>query len=174
MTDMVCIMRYGDNSMLSSLRTIATKTYPATAIQICGFTAFSEVPKKRWISRCCFHPTKKQLDLPPLPVQGAHRDGIQIAAVGQEDQPLAGVGIPVADAAQVQGIALLRPLAVEGNQLVRLDAVLAVLGVGVDPVPGQVLLRPRDEAGSRLMPSEQPLEIDIGPVHCCIPPLVSR
>ena len=32
MTEMVCIMLYGDSSPPSSLRTIATKTYTATAI----------------------------------------------------------------------------------------------------------------------------------------------
>ena len=65
----------------------------------------------------------------------------------------------------MQGIGLLRPLAIQGDQLVRLNAVLAVLGGRVDPMPGKVLLRPRDEGGSRLMQSEQSLEIDIGPVH---------
>ena len=44
---MVYIMRHGDNSMPSSLPTIVAKTYTATVTQICGLTAFSEVPEKR-------------------------------------------------------------------------------------------------------------------------------
>ena len=32
---------------------MATKTYTASAIQIWVFTAFSEVPKKRLMRRCC-------------------------------------------------------------------------------------------------------------------------
>jgi hypothetical protein len=33
--------------------TMATRTQAETAIQICDLTAFSEVPKKTLIRRCC-------------------------------------------------------------------------------------------------------------------------
>ncbi len=33
--------------------TMATNTYTDTAIQMCVFTAFSEVPKKALMRRCC-------------------------------------------------------------------------------------------------------------------------
>ena len=51
------------------------------------------------ISTLLLHPAKKEFDLPSLLVQSAHRDGRQVVAVGQEDEPLAGVGVAVADAA---------------------------------------------------------------------------
>ena len=73
--------------------------------------------------------------MPALFVQSADRRSGETAAVGEEDESLAGVGILVADAAQMQGLGLLRPLAIQGDQLVRLNAVLAVLGRGVDPMP---------------------------------------
>lgn len=89
----------------------------------------------------------------------------KVAAIGQEAQPLSGAGIPVANAAQMQGLGLPRLLAGQGYRPVCLDTLLAVLGERVDPMPGQIPLRPRDQGSSSLLQPEQSPKIDKGPVH---------
>src|ERR1035437_8442750 len=63
-------------------------------------------------------PLEKQFHLPSAPVQGANGQRRQLKLVGQEHQVLAGLGIAIADAAQVAGVVLGGIEAVKGDGLV--------------------------------------------------------
>src|ERR1017187_5336067 len=64
-------------------------------------------------------PLEKQFHLPSAPVQGANGQRRQRKLVGQEHQVLAGLGIAIADAAQVAGVVLGGIEAVKGDGLSR-------------------------------------------------------
>jgi hypothetical protein len=67
------------------------------AIQICVFTAFSEVPKNALMRRCCLIHLKKSY-LPTATIQVGDAQSRQGELVGQEYEPLAGLRIDVLDA----------------------------------------------------------------------------
>ena len=48
-------MVYRSSGSSSLFFRMALNTYTLTAIQIWVLTAFSEVPRNRWMRRCCFH-----------------------------------------------------------------------------------------------------------------------
>lgn len=49
----ICNTSYADRLIIRSLSMIATKQYDMTAQYICILTAFSEVPQKDLIFKCC-------------------------------------------------------------------------------------------------------------------------
>src|SRR5271169_3528182 len=110
-------------------------------------------------------PLEEQFHLPSAPVQGANGQRRQRELVGQEYQVLAGFGIAIADATQVDGVVLGGIEAVESNGLVADESCVAIYRRRVHAPCIEVSLGARDEEASRLIERIEPLEVQVTPIH---------
>src|SRR5664280_3030266 len=110
-------------------------------------------------------PLEEQFHLPSAPVQGANGQRRQRKLVGQEHQVLAGLGIAIADAAQVAGVVLVGIEAVKGDGLVADEPRIAIHRRRIQAPCIEVLLGARDEEASRLIERVEPLEVQVTPIH---------
>jgi hypothetical protein len=85
--------------------------------------------------------------------------------VRQEDQCLAGLWIFEANTPEMLRVTAARKRSIEGDGLVADDACNPVAGSRVNASCVGVRLRPSDKERTRLIEREQPLEIEIRPVH---------
>src|ERR1019366_1454650 len=110
-------------------------------------------------------PLEEQFHLPSAPVQGANGQRRQRKLVGQEHQVLAGLGIAIADAAQVAGVVLGGIEAVKGDGLVADKPRVAIHRRRVHAPCIEVLLGARDEETSHLIERVEPLEVQVTSIH---------
>ena len=110
-------------------------------------------------------PLEEQFHLPSAPVQGANGQRRQRKLVGQEHQVLAGLGIAIADAAQVAGVVLGGIEAVKADGLVADKPRVAIHRRRVHAPCIEVLLGARDEESSGLIQRVEPLEVQVTPIH---------
>ena len=110
-------------------------------------------------------PLEEQLDLPAGLVQFANGHRRRTEQVGQEHEGLLRVRVLEADAAQMARIALAAVVARHGHRLVADDSLRPVVRRGVDPAQVGVQLGAGDEERAGLLEREQPLEVEVGPVH---------
>ena len=143
---------------------MATSRYTETAIQSCVFTAFSEVPKKRWIRRCLLDPLEEQLHLPTLPIQRADDQRRQAEVVGQKHQPLAGLVLE-ADAPQMFRVTVAGVKAVERDGLIAEHIGIALGRRRVEPSGIEIRLRLDDEKRACLVQGIEASEVGVPPVH---------
>ncbi len=128
----------------------------ATAHQLCVFAAFSLVPRKRLMRRCCFDPPEEPLDLPAALVERADRQRRQGRVVGQEDQRLARLGVLEPNTPQVLGVLPGGVVAVEHHLLIADHAGAAIDGRRVDASRVHRCLGSRGKEGPDLMQRVQP------------------
>jgi hypothetical protein len=110
-------------------------------------------------------PLEEKLHLPTAFVERANRSGWKLKVVRQEDQCLAGLWIFEADTPEMLRVTVTGKRSVEGDGLVADDACRPVAGSRVDAPGIGVRLRPGDKKRTRLIECEQPLEIEIRPIH---------
>jgi len=109
---------------------------------------------------------KKELDLPPGPVQGTDAHGRQGGAVVDEQQSLAGFWILVTDAKQRLWVILRGLVALQHDRLIAHDAGSRTVRRTRTATPRHyVALRARHKEAARLMKPIQAVEIDVAAVH---------
>jgi hypothetical protein len=86
----------------------------APAHLTCVFTAFSLLPRKCLIRKCCqIDPLEKSFDLPTALVERANRQRRQRRVVGQADQRLARLRVLEFEAMQKLGVVANRVVAIQ-------------------------------------------------------------
>jgi len=85
---------------------------------VCVLTAYSLLPIKRLIRRCCLIHFKKKFDYPAAFIQCGNRQFKQGRVVGQEYQRFSGFRVPESDASQLLGIILRVVETVEHDALI--------------------------------------------------------
>ncbi len=136
-----------------------------TAIQMCDFTAFSEMPKKGFDPEMLLDPFEKEFHLPAAAVQFRDRERWQGKVVGQKDQRLCGFGVLEADAPQRGLEALLRVEAREDNALVANQAGRAINRMRIAALNLEIRLATGHEEAARPVEAIETLEIDEAAIH---------
>ena len=110
-------------------------------------------------------PLEEQFDLSATLVERTDGQRWQGELVGQEDQPLAALGVLEADAPQVVRALLAAVEAIERDGLVAEDPVAAIGGRRLHSAGIEVGFGADDEEAAGLMEDMQPLEIVIAAIY---------
>ena len=144
---------------------MATSTHTDAATRICDFTAFTEVPWNFLMRRCCLihlknNSTRRRALHSSQMVVGGGPNRL----VGK-NQRLLCVGVFEANAAQVARAMLVTVETRQGHRLIADDSLRPVARWRIGPTRIGVRFGAGDEERARLAQSEQPLEIEVGPIH---------
>jgi hypothetical protein len=120
---------------------------------------------KGFDAQMLLEPFEKQLDLPAAPIQLGDGQGRHGEVVGEENQPLAGLGIAKANAPQRGGIIVLGFWACRHHGLIETQASGFIHGPGVAAGATEVFLGTGDKESAGLMEPVEPGEIEIPTVQ---------
>ena len=110
-------------------------------------------------------PFEKQLNLPTLLIDRSHGLCRNVEVVREKHEPFVSLFVNEADPLQSLWISFVRFLRYQGYDLIRSDAFIRVLWLGIQPMAFQVLLGPHNKEGSLLVDGIKPDKVDIASVH---------
>ena len=120
---------------------------------------------KGFDAQMLFDPFEEQFDLPAAPIQLSDGQSRHSKIVGQEDQPLAGFGIAIADTSQRIGILVLGTQTGPHHGLVKAQTGGFGHGPGVAAGAAEVFLGAGDKESPGLMEAMEPGEVEIAAIH---------
>ena len=127
-------------------------------------------PVEGFDTQVLLDPLEKELHLPPRLVPLSNGERRQREVVGEEHEPLAGIGIGVADPSERQRVARGGLRSRQHDGLIAPDPRGLVDGVRVPADKLEVGLGPRDEEGPPCLESKEPAEIEVAAVQHVVCP----